>query len=52
MVETTFKEQNKVKRMKRTEDSSQKSQRLLGQHQTHQHSNYMGPRRRKEKERV
>ena len=42
MVETTFKEQNKVKRMKRTEDSSQKSQRLLGQHQTHQHSNYMG----------
>ena len=46
MVETTSEEQNKVKRMKRTEES----QRLLGQYQTHQHVNYRGPRRRREKE--
>ena len=48
MVEITFKEQNKVKRMKRTEDT----QRPLGQYQMHQHLNYRGPRRRREKERV
>ena len=36
MVEITSEEQNKVKRMKRTEES----QRLLGQYQTYQHSNY------------
>ena len=47
MVEITSEEQNKVKRMKRTEES----QRLLGQYQTYQHVNYRGPRRR-EKERV
>ena len=47
MVEITSEEQNKVKRMKRTEDSL----RPLGQYQMHQHSNYRGPRRR-EKERV
>ena len=48
MVEITSEEQNKVKRMKRTEDSLSD---LLGQYQTHQHSNYRGPRRRA-KERV
>ena len=48
MVEITSEEQNKVKRMKRTEDSFSD---LLGQYQTHQHSNYRGPRRRA-KERV
>ena len=47
-MEITSQEQNKVKRMKRTEDS----QRPLGQYQMHQHSNYRGPRRRIEKERV
>ena len=47
-MELTSKEQNKVKRMKRTEDP----QRTLGQNQTHQHLNYRGPRRRREKERV
>ena len=46
MVEITSEEQNKVKRMKRTEDSLSD---LLGQYQTHQHSNYRGPRRRREK---
>ena len=35
MVEITSEEQNKVKRMKRTEDS----QRPLGQYQMHQHLN-------------
>ena len=35
MVEITSEEQNKVKRMKRTEDSL----RLLGQYQMHQHLN-------------
>ena len=49
MVEITSEEQNKVKRMKRTEDSLRDP---LGQYQTHQHSNYKGHRRRKEKERV
>ena len=47
MVEITSKEQNKVKRMKRTEDNL----RPLGQYQMHQHLNYRGPRRRREKER-
>ena len=46
-MEITSKEQNKVKRMKRTE-----SQRPLGQYQMHQHSNYKGPRRIREKEMV
>ena len=49
MMEITSEEQNKVKRMKRTEDSLRDP---LGQYQTHQHSNYKGHRRRKEKERV
>ena len=51
MVEITSEEQNKVKRMKRAEES----QRPLGQYKMHQHSNYRGsrgPRRRREKERV
>ena len=48
MVEITSEEQNKVKRMKRAEES----QRPLGQYQMNQHSNYMGPRRRREKERI
>ena len=48
-MEITSEEQNKVKRMKRTEDSLRDP---LGQYQTHQHSNYKGHRRRKEKERV
>ena len=48
MVEITSEDQNKVKRMKRTEDT----QRPLGQYQMHQHLNYRGPRRRREKERV
>ena len=47
MVEITSEEQNKVKRMKRTEDS----QRPLGQYQIH-HLNNRGPRRRREKETV
>ena len=45
MVAITSEEQNEVKRMKRTEDSL----RPLGQYETHQHSNYRGPRRRREK---
>ena len=49
IVEITSEEQNKIKRMKRTEDSLRDP---LGQYQTHQHSNYKGHRRRKEKERV
>ena len=48
MVEIISEEQNKVKRMKRTEDSL----RPVGRYQMHQHSNYRGPRRRKEKEKV
>ena len=47
MVEITSEEQNKVKRMKRAEES----QRPLGQYQMHQHSNYWDPRRRRVKER-
>ena len=46
MVEINSQEQNKVKRMKRTEDQSQ---RPLEQYQMHQNSNYRGPRRRREK---
>ena len=49
MVEITSEEQNTLKRMKRTEDSLK---RPLEQYQTHQHSNYRGPRERREKERV
>ena len=48
MVEITSVEQNKVKRMKRTENCL----RPKGQHQMHQQSNYRAPRRRREKERV
>ena len=50
MVEITSEEQNKVKRMKRAEESL----RPLGQYQMHQCLNYRGPRdpRRREKERV
>ena len=48
VVEITSEEQNKVKRMKRTEDSL----RYLWDNKTHQHSNYKGPRRRREKESV
>ena len=47
MVEVTSEEQDKVKRMKRMEDSL----RDLGQYQMYQHAHYTGPRRR-EKERV
>ena len=47
MVEITSEEQNKVKRMKRTEDT----QRPLGQYQMHQHLNYLCTRRRREQER-
>ena len=43
-MEITSEEQNKVKRMKRT--------RPMGQYQMHQHLNYRGPRRRREKEKV
>ena len=46
IVEITTTEQNKEKRMKRIED---KSQRPLGQHVTHQHSSYRGPRRKRER---
>ena len=49
MVEITSEEQNTVKRMKRTEDSLRD---LWGQYQMHQHSNYRGARRRREKVRV
>jgi len=49
MVEITSEEQNTLKRMKRTEDSLK---RPLEQYQTHKHSNYRGPRERREKERV
>ena len=48
MVEITSEEHNKVKRMKRTEDSL----RYLWDNKTHQPSNYKGPRRRREKESV
>ena len=40
MVEITSEEQNKIKRMKRTEDNL----RPLGQYQMHQYLNYRGPR--------
>ena len=43
MVEITSEEQNKVKRMKRTEDSLRDLWDTIKQHQ---HSNYRGPRRR------
>ena len=46
MVEITSEEQNKVKRMKRTEES------LRELCDNIKHSNYRGPRRRREKERV
>ena len=49
IVEITSEEQNKVKRMERTEDSLRD---LLGQYQTYQRLNYKGPRRRREKQRV
>ena len=49
MVEINSEEQNKVKK---NEKSSGQSQRLLEPCQTHQHSNYRGPRIRTEKERV
>ena len=45
-MEITSEEQNKVKKMKRTEDSLRTP---LGPYQMHQHSNYRGPRRRREK---
>ena len=48
MVEISSEEQNKVKIMKRTGQS----QGLLGQYKIHQPSNYRGPRRQREKERV
>ena len=47
-MEITSEEQNKIK----NEKSWGQSQRPLGQYQTHQHLNYRGPRRRREKERV
>ena len=48
MVEITSEEQNKVKRMKRTEDSL----RDIWDNIKHQHLNYRGPRKRREKERI
>ena len=48
MEEITSEEQNKVKEMKRTEDSL----RLLGQYQMQEHLNFRGLRRRGEKQRV
>ena len=47
MVEITSEDQNKVKRIKRTEANHR--ERPLGQYQMHQYSNYRGPRRRREK---
>ena len=49
MMEITSEAQNKVKRMKRTEDSHKN---LWDNIKCGQHSNYRGPRRRREKERV
>ena len=49
IVEITASEQNKEKRMKRIEDSLRD---LWDKHEMHQHSNYRGPRRRREKERA
>ena len=48
MVEIISKEQNKVKRIKGTEDSF----RPVGQYKMHQHSHYRDPIRGREKERV
>ena len=48
MVDITSKEENKVKRVKRTEGSL----RDLWDNQTNQHSNYRGPKRRREKQKV
>ena len=48
MMDITSEEQNKIKRIKITEDSL----RPLGQFQMHHHLNYRGPRRRSEKERI
>ena len=45
IVEIASKEQNKVKRMKRTEDSL----RDIWDNIKHQHLNYRGPRKRREK---
>ena len=44
-MKITSEEENKVKRMKRTEDSLKRS---LGVYQTCQHLNYRGPRKRRE----
>ena len=49
MVKITSEEQNKVKK---NEKNREQSQRPLGQYKMHQHSNYRGPRRRREKQRV
>ena len=46
-MEITSEEQSK-----KSEKNWGWSQRCLGQYQMHQHSNYSGPRRRREKERV
>ena len=51
MVEITSEEQNKVKRMKRTEDNL-RGTRTISNAPTFQYLNYRGPRRRREKERV
>ena len=48
-AEITSEEQKKVKRMRRAGDSLKRPR---GPNQMYQHSNYRGPRRRKEKERV
>ena len=50
MVEITSEDQNKVKRIKRTEANHR--ERPLGQYQMHQYSNYRGPRRRREKKKI
>ena len=50
-VEITSEEQNKEKRMKRTEDSLRNSG-TISNAPTFEFSNYRGPRRRTEKERV
>ena len=50
-MEITSEEQNKVKRMKRTEDNL-RGTRTISNAPTFQYLNYRGPRRRREKERV
>ena len=50
MVEIISEEQNKVQ--KKNEKTWGQSQRPLGPYQKHQHPNYRGPRRRREKERM